>query len=895
MCYLHLVKCKYVQFVVTLYHNFAMLRIIPINTTSSVASKYAPEYLSDLRSRIIPAVKLCHSRIVCYSFYKIFSQFNAICPFLYSPQNVAKTFWSMSFLLARMEESLIYNAQDFPRGLPISSISFPSLPSFMLLGLAVTSWLLVTGVDGTLLPKSKPTRGARTINHPAEYLRYAKEHGLCHPKRGEKENLGRTLVVPGPRVLANFEECIAKNEFGETLQDHSGDIFCQGLAIHLMADAMNHKDSKEFVDRASKMDGSKFNNELNHLIGNTLSDDFTVKKFLDEINKNYELFKPGAELHLYNNTRFPNTPAFIAQIRPQARLLRGWSKIVHHYWNNLDRTMRQMYSGYLIPGPGSTPPDKGKTIQEKYSTSLIRLEHPFVVAGGRFREQYYWDSFFIMEGLLVANMSYLARTTILNFMDQIKAYGFIPNGGRKYYLNRSQPPLFIPMLHAYVEATGDFQILHEALPLAQREMKWWYKHRTVYIKHGNKKYFVFRHYAQATGPRPESYAEDWRSVWCHSDEPPIPAKAKMFYSEFASGAETGWDYTARWMSDPYERVHESKTEQMRHLRMEKTIPVDLNSIMYRNHKLMAHLYRKASNEESPFATTYSQRHEGAAKQLRAAILALHWDSTNLAFFDYVLEDKVPGEDRTGSINRFWSGASMVPYWAEVWPDSLDCATKESKNMVMGMFSGVRDILEMYPGPLPATLLETKQQWDFPNSWPPLQYFAIKALQNVNETCIIGTNTTTFRETKRPSEQLGERPPPEAIPNTPEVDYSSSPSWRDVLLKTVSMRYINAAYCTWNNKGQLPSDRIEILMRDNPVLDKTLRDHPGEMFEKLNAKSPVSAGGGGEYEVQTGFGWTNGVAIWIAHQFGAILDNPNCVDSTTSKPKPEAASPLVFQN
>ena len=28
-------------------------------------------------------------------------------------------------------------------------------------------------------------------------------------------------------------------------------------------------------------------------------------------------------------------------------------------------------------------------------------------------------------------------------MDEIERFGFIPNGGRIYYLNRSQPPVFI--------------------------------------------------------------------------------------------------------------------------------------------------------------------------------------------------------------------------------------------------------------------------------------------------------------------------------------------------------------------------------------------------------------------------------------------------------------------
>ena len=40
-----------------------------------------------------------------------------------------------------------------------------------------------------------------------------------------------------------------------------------------------------------------------------------------------------------------------------------------------------------------------------------------------------------------------------------------------------------------------------------------------------------------------------------------------------------------------------------------------------------------------------------------------------------------------------------------------------------------------------------------------------------------------------------------------------------------------------------------------------------MFEKYDATNIGTSGGGGEYEVQTGFGWTNGVVIWILNTFG----------------------------
>ena len=39
---------------------------------------------------------------------------------------------------------------------------------------------------------------------------------------------------------------------------------------------------------------------------------------------------------------------------------------------------------------------------ERYS--LHYLPEPFIVPGGRFREMYYWDSYWTIQGLIVSNM-----------------------------------------------------------------------------------------------------------------------------------------------------------------------------------------------------------------------------------------------------------------------------------------------------------------------------------------------------------------------------------------------------------------------------------------------------------------------------------------------------------
>lgn len=44
----------------------------------------------------------------------------------------------------------------------------------------------------------------------------------------------------------------------------------------------------------------------------------------------------------------------------------------------------------------------------------------------------YWDSYWIIQGLLKSELYDTVNETLQNFMDEIGDYGFIPNGGRTY-------------------------------------------------------------------------------------------------------------------------------------------------------------------------------------------------------------------------------------------------------------------------------------------------------------------------------------------------------------------------------------------------------------------------------------------------------------------------------
>src|SRR5687767_1189935 len=100
---------------------------------------------------------------------------------------------------------------------------------------------------------------------------------------------------------------------------------------------------------------------------------------------------------------------------------------------------------------------------EDLKNSLIPLPHPYIVPGGRFREIYYWDSYFTMLGLQVSGRIDMIQSMVDNFSYLIDEVGYIPNGNRTYYVGRSQPPFYASMVKLLSEVKGT-DILTDYLP-----------------------------------------------------------------------------------------------------------------------------------------------------------------------------------------------------------------------------------------------------------------------------------------------------------------------------------------------------------------------------------------------------------------------------------------------
>ena len=330
-------------------------------------------------------------------------------------------------------------------------------------------------------------------------------------------------------------------------------------------------------------------------------------------------------------------------------------------------------------------------------SSLIPLPNAYVVPGGRFREVYYWDSYFTMLGLVESGRTDLVRSMLDNFAHLVTTVGHIPNGNRTYYLGRSQPPYFGAMVGLYAQATDTAQALRW-LGALEAEHAFWMDgasrvvpgeahRRVVRLRDGS---VLNRYWDDIPEPRPESYREDFRLGQT------LPAERReAFYRNVRAAAESGWDFSSRWMRDPAD---------LRSLETTDLAPVDLNSLLYHLERTIAALraFRGDAGDSAVAA-----RFEAAAAERRRALLAAAWDPVEGYFFDV----------------RWRSGERVTdrPTLAAAAPLYFGLATDEQGRAVAARLE--RDFLK--PGGFVTTLIPSGQQWDAPNGWPPLQWLAME--------------------------------------------------------------------------------------------------------------------------------------------------------------------------
>ncbi|XP_050313151.1 trehalase-like isoform X2 [Anthonomus grandis grandis] len=536
----------------------------------------------------------------------------------------------------------------------------------------------------------------------------------------------------------------------------SSDIYCHGKLLDTIQMARIYKDSKTFVDMKMKYSP----NETMAKFDLFMQDYKERQPNREEVQKFVELnFDPaGQEFAEWTPEDWVEHPKFLDKIGDEK--FKAWGKKLNGIWKILGRKMK----------------DDVKNNKDHYS--IIWVPNPVIVPGGRFREFYYWDTYWIIQGLLLSEMHHTVRGILENFLYIVEHYGHIPNGGRIYYLARSQPPLLVPMINMYYEFSNDKEFVQKNLPTMEKEFDYWMTKHSKVIHFDGKNYTLAVYGDRSRGPRPESYSEDVGTAQIFKDQ----NKKEAYYSELKAAAESGWDFSSRWFI-----TNSTNKGNLTNLKTRSIVPVDLNAIIYWNAVLLSEYNNMFGNQER--ARYFSD----LAEQWMIATTAILWHEEIGAWLDYDLHNQVKRD--------YWYPSNIAPLWT-------GCYNKSEKDKtVRSVLKYLQNKKILYPGGVPSSVEHTGEQWDYPNAWPPLQHMMIVGLNNTQE------------------------------------------KYATTLAFQIAENWVRSNYKVY--------------------ADKDL------MFEKYDSTIFGSSGGGGEYEVQLGFGWTNGVIMDLLWRYADKLtvDDP----------------------
>ena len=465
--------------------------------------------------------------------------------------------------------------------------------------------------------------------------------------------------------------------------------------------------------------------------------DATARTSWQSACKHYEQVAPlnQAQLKEFVNAHFITTPLLRMQSEPDIAS-------VKHYINSLWHGLRRA-------------PDKPK------ADSLLALKHSYIVPGGRFQEIYYWDSYFTALGLMDANKPEIVEDMLQNFIDLINDYGCIPNGNRSYYLSRSQPPILALMVELLWQhehsKTNNVAWLEKCVNALEKEYAFWMQgseeltnektalRRVVKMPCGGK---LNRYWDDEAAPRAESLREDLALA-----EGLAEHKKPDFYRHIRAACESGWDFSSRWLAEP---------SSLSSIQTTDILPIDLNCLLYNLEKQLSKFNKLLGNSQQ--ADLFSDY----AAARRTLINKYMWSEQQHFFVDY--------NHHKASQSKVLSAAACTALF-------FNLATEQQAQHIAERLS--RDFLKA--GGIVTTVTSTSQQWDSPNGWAPLQWFAVKGLNN----------------------------------------YGFSDLSKRIMQNWLTM--------------------VENDFSVNQCL-----------LEKYNVCVPQLKAGGGEYVVQQGFGWTNGV-------------------------------------
>jgi alpha,alpha-trehalase len=263
-------------------------------------------------------------------------------------------------------------------------------------------------------------------------------------------------------------------------------------------------------------------------------------------------------------------------------------------------------------------------------------------------------------------------------------------------------------------------VYEENLSALEKEYSYWMDETgpTKHVVQMPDSSVLNRYYDQLDIPRQESYLEDVETSQASKED------VKLLFRNLRSGAESGWDFSSRWFADG-RNIGTIQTTDL--------VPVDLNCLMYHLEMTLAKAYR-ARSDAARNDLALAKEFEGGAEQRKKAINQYCWSPDATWYVDC---------NTKGELSHEMTLAGVSPLFFELAPEER----------IESIVAVLRDKF-LQPGGVVTTLKETKQQWDAPNGWAPLQWLTVKGLQNYGQDTLareiaerwVSLNMKVFRQT-----------------------------------------------------------------------------------------------------------------------------------------------------
>lgn len=306
----------------------------------------------------------------------------------------------------------------------------------------------------------------------------------------------------------------------------------------------------------------------------------------------------------------------------------------------------------------------------KLDENLMALPHAYLVSSGEeghefdFNELYYWDSYFMAQGLLDEQHKDLVIGILEDFVKIFKDFGIIPNATRTYLTGRSQPPFLTSFIFDLYETYDDLGLdwLKDMMSTAEKE---------------------------------------YNNVWTGQAKP----NARLVYQGLSryydinyiddlAEAESGWDMTPRFSR-----------------KCLSYLPVDLNCLLFKYEMDFARFYKLIKNQKK--ATEW----RSLAERRKAMINKFMWSNVKSMFFDYNFVKEKRGQ--------VYSLAAYYTMWAGLANEQqAKLLVKNLRRFEQhgGLATTDAPQLNQYvPGATP-------MQWSYPNGWAPLHFLVVKGLE-----------------------------------------------------------------------------------------------------------------------------------------------------------------------